>query len=622
MLTAMVRLPLIVETSSPTIERMIKKAMKGKISSQLDKIEIFLDSDDLTVIERIDFQLMKLEFLRCLGHHSEIREIIDDVREEVYKNGTELQKLDFLLRKAYFIQDSGGFFLKKNRVILKEIEEILEGSINKDSIPFLQRRAVFLTIKANFMIYTEIQFHPYKELLDEAIRLSEKIDFKFGIAFTNAVYSGISNFEGKKIEYIDILKKSLDIYKKIGNKFRKMITLFGIGSDYCKTYKRRKGMRLIRKAHRFFKKTEAKSMLARSHFSIGYVYWWNYSNNEKAIKHYKISSQIAQEIGFENYVVENHQALGMLYCDVNEYSKALSHLEKGFALTQDRGDDFSCLVFQKDLGTVHIRLGDLSKAIKILEMTLDQCIENNYEQMIATLRSRLTGAYIIKGDLEKALEYSIAAAKFYEKYGNYYTLTQTHRYIGDVYRSKEKFELALDYYKRSLEAAKTQNYNTRIAEAYFAIVVLYLEHKDTNNAQKYVGLLEQLSKGTQEIQIESRKLLSNALLLKSDNDIEVKLETKKMFEDVLKIKELDFELKVITILNLCELLLLELKTIDNPRLLSRLIELSELEIFIHDKALKTAGIESTDLILEENMKIIGIQEISRLISEADMVFKY
>ena len=54
----------------------------------------------------------------------------------------------------------------------------------------------------------------------------------------------------------------------------------------------------------------------------------------------------------------------------------------------------------------------------------------------------------------------------------------------------------------------------------------------------------------------------------------------------------------------------------------RLIELSELEIYIHDEALETAGIESTDLILKENLKIIGTQEISQLIFEADMSFKY
>jgi sulfur relay (sulfurtransferase) DsrF/TusC family protein len=54
----------------------------------------------------------------------------------------------------------------------------------------------------------------------------------------------------------------------------------------------------------------------------------------------------------------------------------------------------------------------------------------------------------------------------------------------------------------------------------------------------------------------------------------------------------------------------------------RLIELSELEIFLHDVALKIAGIESSDLVLTDNLKIIGTQEISQLILDADMSFKY
>lgn len=61
---------------------------------------------------------------------------------------------------------------------------------------------------------------------------------------------------------------------------------------------------------------------------------------------------------------------------------------------------------------------------------------------------------------------------------------------------------------------------------------------------------------------------------------------------------------------------------DNFSNIIRLIELSELEIYIHDEALKTAGIESNDLILEENLKIIGTRQISQLILDADVSFKY
>ncbi|MFX1478273.1 MAG: DsrE family protein [Promethearchaeota archaeon] len=54
----------------------------------------------------------------------------------------------------------------------------------------------------------------------------------------------------------------------------------------------------------------------------------------------------------------------------------------------------------------------------------------------------------------------------------------------------------------------------------------------------------------------------------------------------------------------------------------RLIELSDLEIYVHDEALEVRGIEKIDLISDYNLQIVNMQKISQLISEADMSFKY
>jgi sulfur relay (sulfurtransferase) DsrF/TusC family protein len=54
----------------------------------------------------------------------------------------------------------------------------------------------------------------------------------------------------------------------------------------------------------------------------------------------------------------------------------------------------------------------------------------------------------------------------------------------------------------------------------------------------------------------------------------------------------------------------------------RLIELSELELYIHDEALKVAGIDSNSLILSENINVIDLNAISQLLLDADMSFKY
>jgi len=54
----------------------------------------------------------------------------------------------------------------------------------------------------------------------------------------------------------------------------------------------------------------------------------------------------------------------------------------------------------------------------------------------------------------------------------------------------------------------------------------------------------------------------------------------------------------------------------------KLIELSDLEIYIPIEALKAADMEYSDLISSDNIKIVNTKEISNLILKADMSFKY
>ncbi|MFX1314640.1 MAG: DsrE family protein [Promethearchaeota archaeon] len=62
--------------------------------------------------------------------------------------------------------------------------------------------------------------------------------------------------------------------------------------------------------------------------------------------------------------------------------------------------------------------------------------------------------------------------------------------------------------------------------------------------------------------------------------------------------------------------------IDNYSNIMKLIEFSELEIYILNKALEIAGFKQSDLITYDNLKIVNINEISKIILEADICFKY
>jgi len=64
---------------------------------------------------------------------------------------------------------------------------------------------------------------------------------------------------------------------------------------------------------------------------------------------------------------------------------------------------------------------------------------------------------------------------------------------------------------------------------------------------------------------------------------------------------------------------LNLKPFSN---IMRLIELSDLEIYILDQALEVADMDHSDLLTYDNLHVINIQKVSDLILEADISFKY
>jgi sulfur relay (sulfurtransferase) DsrF/TusC family protein len=66
----------------------------------------------------------------------------------------------------------------------------------------------------------------------------------------------------------------------------------------------------------------------------------------------------------------------------------------------------------------------------------------------------------------------------------------------------------------------------------------------------------------------------------------------------------------------------EVLNTDNFSDIMRLIEFSEIEIYVTDDVLNIAGMDRSELIPYDNLKIVNMNEVSKLILEADMCFRY
>ncbi|MBY9014193.1 MAG: DsrE family protein [Candidatus Lokiarchaeota archaeon] len=61
---------------------------------------------------------------------------------------------------------------------------------------------------------------------------------------------------------------------------------------------------------------------------------------------------------------------------------------------------------------------------------------------------------------------------------------------------------------------------------------------------------------------------------------------------------------------------------DAPSNIFRMMELSDLEVYALDSALEIAGINHSDLIEFDNIKVASMLEISKFILEADVMYRY
>ena len=59
-----------------------------------------------------------------------------------------------------------------------------------------------------------------------------------------------------------------------------------------------------------------------------------------------------------------------------------------------------------------------------------------------------------------------------------------------------------------------------------------------------------------------------------------------------------------------------------PSNIFRLMELSDLDVYVLDSALKVAGIKDSDLIEYDNISVVSMQEISEIIINADVTYRY
>ena len=259
-------------------------------------------------------------------------------------------------------------------------------------------------------------------LLDSAVFDESQIHLRLEIAEL------ISNSDIKgALEYA---REALKYAEELGAMDLKAEAKLAIGTFYDYLGVRREAIDHLTEALAIFEKLDMPHQQARALMLIGNVYWY-LNQFESALKYYNEASFFGEMLNDTSLIISVINAKGAVYGNINRKDSALILFREANTLARKIESPEQVILTYYNMGDVSLYSGQIDNAIGIFyDLETNYDVENNSSKHLSNLYNSMTRAFILKGDLKWAQQYS---EKTHEALRTYTRLTETRKYYHNRY---------------------------------------------------------------------------------------------------------------------------------------------------------------------------------------------
>ena len=273
------------------------------------------------------------------------------------------------------------------------------------------------------------------------------------------------------------------------------------------------------------------------------------------------------------------------------------------------------------LGILYIEIGEIDLAIENL------LTSKKLGKEINNLGIEYWSIYWIGvGDL-KVDRFTEATSKFNEcqyyfinskKYFSNWIQAYLNHSLGMMYYLEENFELARENFLQSLTLRENNADFMGITQCLLNLIIIELEVKNLKAANEYFDKLEIFSGGLTNLLIYTRLEIARALILKNKQRFYDVAQAYNILKDILDKQHLNEELKIIAILETCDILIIEYQISNNETPLDEIhLLLQDLNESIGSK--KTSNSLKIEILLFRSQMFLlqgKIEESTDLLDQA------
>ncbi len=309
----------------------------------------------------------------------------------------------------------------------------------------------------------------------------------------------------------------------------------------------------------------------------------NFGDKNQALEYHEYSLELREELGIVSEIAHSLSLIALLLCEFKgEIDRALKYADRGLALAKKSGKKFSIAICLNYLAAAYAYRGELNRCVILFEQSLAIWKELNNKTMIAGLLNNVGEKYRLRGELDRALECLEQSLVINKELGNLKSIANVHDFLIQILIDKGDLEQAWSY----LDDFKQMNRQ--------------LKNKLTNLAYFF----------------------NKALLLKTSIRARNRVKAEEIFFQLLGEEDLGYDMTIRVLLNLCELLLIELRMTNEVEVLDEIRPLIARLLDIAEKS-NSYMVLSESYLLQAKLALLtfDIKKAQQLLSQAHQIAK-
>ncbi|MHA2054808.1 MAG: tetratricopeptide repeat protein, partial [Candidatus Hodarchaeales archaeon] len=509
--------------------------------------------------------------------------------------------------------------------ILQEAEEIFS-EIKTETQVDIQESQGYLLFLQGCLSRVSGNVDQALELLEHSLVVRQALPYMHDIVQTLTKIGFIHiEITGKHSLALDLFNRSLVISEKLENQTALAHSLNRLGCYYLYTDNYDKALPLFEKSLALYQQVNNKLWIGGLYNNISIIYKER-ENYDLTLNYLERSLAISEDLGDVKGTIVNLNNIGWLYALKGDFIKTEQHFTQSLKINEEFGDSFGKAFVFNALGDLNsIWKGDLSVGLDYYQRSLTIYKEKGSDLGIAWTLLRFAMTYILQGEPELALKNIKESEGINIRLDNKIGIGQCAVQLGRIYKLQGKYDEAIQSLERGLKIVKETivgaNMGMWVSYVLFYLILVAQDLQSLELAEEYQKQMHNLKETSKSKFVHLRIQFSEAIVLKMSKRMAQKFQAQQKFQTILEDEIIDHNITVLSMLNLCELLILEIKYSESAeKLLKEVIQLAE-QLHKIGQSQKSSSMIIMALLLRTKLALVqgDVETASHLLSNAKKI---